>query len=103
MIVTNFYNNILLSIVLLIVCHLLGDYVLQTDYIAKTKGDNLYHLIVHCVLYCLPFLVIFGLTWQLIPLLGFHYIVDILKARFKIIPYWLDQVIHYLTLVIYFI
>lgn len=42
------------KIVILIMCHLIGDYVLQIDFIAKTKGQNLYHLFVHCALYCLP-------------------------------------------------
>ena len=28
----------------LILCHLVGDYVLQIDFIAKTKGQNFYHL-----------------------------------------------------------
>lgn len=39
----------------LVMCHLVGDYVLQIDFIAKTKGENWYHLLVHCLLYCLPF------------------------------------------------
>ena len=59
-------------IINLILCHLLGDYVLQIDFIAKTKGNNFYHLLVHCVLYCLPFYILFGLVWQLIPLLLLH-------------------------------
>ena len=94
---------ILNTIIRLILCHLLGDYVLQNDFIAKSKGNNLYHLVVHCLLYCLPFYIVFGLTWQLIPVLVLHNIVDLLKARYKLIPYWLDQVIHYITCLVYFI
>ena len=44
------------KVILLVFCHLVGDYVLQNDFIAKTKGSNWYHLFVHCALYCLPFL-----------------------------------------------
>jgi hypothetical protein len=44
----------------LIFCHLIGDYVLQIDFIAKTKGENMYHLLVHCFLYAVPFYVAFG-------------------------------------------
>ena len=44
----------------IILCHLFGDYVLQCDYIAKSKGDNWYHLFVHCALYTLPFCFCFG-------------------------------------------
>ena len=50
------------TILLIMFCHLVGDYVLQNDFIAKTKGTNWYHLFVHCTLYILPFYVAFGLT-----------------------------------------
>ena len=87
----------------LIFCHLVGDYVLQIDYIAKTKGSIFYHLIVHSALYCLPFYIVFGLVWQLIPLFILHIVIDLLKARYKLIPYWLDQLLHYLTCLLYLI
>ena len=87
----------------LLLCHLVGDYVLQIDFIAKSKGTNVYHLLVHCLLYSLPFYVVFGFVWQLIPLILLHIIIDLLKARYKLIPYWLDQVLHYLTCLLYLI
>lgn len=46
----------------LVLCHLVGDYVLQSDFLAKTKGESWYHLLVHCLLYCLPFYLAFGFT-----------------------------------------
>jgi len=91
------------TIVYFILCHLLGDYVLQVDFIAKSKGNNWYHLFVHCALYCLPFIVVFGLTWQIAVIFVTHLIVDSLKARFYKINYITDQVLHYLILIIYFI
>lgn len=103
----------------LILCHLLGDYVLQVDFIAKSKGTNVYHLLVHCLLYCLPFYVVFGFVWQLIPLLILHVVIDLLKATnlgiiikytttkiptfIKFMPYWLDQTLHYATCLLYLI
>ena len=87
----------------LVLCHLVGDYVLQIDFIAKSKGNNVYHLLVHCLLYCLPFYIAFGFVWQLIPLLLLHIVIDTLKARYKVMPYWLDQVLHYLTCLVYLI
>ena len=92
-----------MKIIDLIFCHLVGDYVLQIDFIAKSKGKNFYHLLVHCALYCLPFYIVFGYVWQLIPLFILHIIIDLLKAKYKLIPYWLDQVLHYLTCLLYFI
>ena len=87
----------------LIFCHLIGDYVLQTDFIAKTKGDNWYHLLVHCFLYIVPFFYVFGMTWQLAVILITHIIIDSLKARYKIINYTTDQVLHYLIMLVYLI
>lgn len=91
------------KIINLILCHLVGDYVLQIDFIANSKGKNMYHLIVHCLLYSLPFYLVFGFVWQLIPLISLHIVIDLLKARYKLIPYWLDQVLHYLTCLFYLI
>lgn len=87
----------------LIVCHLLGDYPLQIDYIAKTKGENWYHLLVHCFLYALPFYWLFGWNWQLLVVLISHVIIDALKARYKKISYITDQLLHYAVLIVYFI
>ena len=79
----------------LVFCHLIGDYVLQIDFIAKTKGENWYHLLVHCLLYILPFRIVYGVDWRLIPLLIIHIIIDALKARYKKITYVQDQIAHY--------
>ena len=84
-------------------CHLVGDYVLQIDFIAKTKGENWYHLLVHCLLYCLPFYLAFGFNWQLFVLFDIHVVVDAAKARYKKIEYVADQVIHYAVLLVYFV
>ena len=86
---------------LLVMCHCIGDYVLQTDFLAKTKGTNLYHLFVHCVLYLVPFAIVFGVDWKLGILLVSHFIIDILKAKYQKIRYVTDQVLHYLILTIY--
>lgn len=88
-------------VVLIVFCHMVGDCVLQSDFIATTKGSNYYHLFVHCVLYCLPFYVVFGLTWELGVILVSHIIIDSAKAKFKAIDYWQDQTLHYLAGMIY--
>ena len=84
----------------LILCHLIGDYVLQIDRIADTKGTNMYHLFVHCALYCAPFYFLFGVSWQLAFIFIAHVIVDLLKARYKKIDYKTDQILHYVVLMI---
>ena len=85
----------------LILCHLVGDHVLQLDHIAKSKGNNLYHLLVHCLLYTLPFYIMFGYDWRLLIIFLAHAIVDLLKAKYKKISYKTDQLIHFVTLLIY--
>ena len=87
----------------LIICHLFGDYPLQIDYIAQTKGKNWYHLIVHCILYCVPFYYFFGLNSQLILIFISHIIIDALKARYNVISYRFDQILHYAVLSVYFV
>ena len=87
----------------LLFSHLIGDYVLQCDFIAKTKGSNYYHLLVHCFLYCFPFYLFFGLNWQLYTIFFTHVIIDVLKARFNKITYTQDQILHYLIMLIYLI
>ena len=87
----------------LILCHFVGDYVLQIDFIAKTKGSNWWHLIAHCFLYSLPFYLAFGFCWQIGVIIGAHIIVDALKARWKKIGYVTDQIAHLATMLVYFI
>lgn len=88
----------------IIFCHLLGDYPLQQDFIAKTKGENWYHLFVHCALYCVPFAVVYGIDYKLLALFVSHFIIDALKARYKMISYADDQILHYvIALVLYLV
>lgn len=91
----------MIKLITLILCHLLGDYVLQIDYIAKSKGTNLYHLFVHCALYCVPLAIVFGIDYRLGIVFISHIVVDVLKARYKKINYTTDQILHYLMLMIY--
>lgn len=80
----------------IIFCHLVGDYVLQTDFIAKSKKENFYHMTVHCMLYVLPFYVVFGFTWKLIVLFFSHMVIDIMKVKYRVIEYMMDQILHYI-------
>lgn len=48
------------TILILVACHLIGDYVLQSNYLAMNKGKNWYEMFVHCFLYCIPFYFVFG-------------------------------------------
>ena len=53
--------TILQKLILLIMCHLVGDYVLQSNFIASTKGKNWYHFI--CTL-CVILCTVFNCIWM---------------------------------------
>lgn len=91
------------KIFLLLICHLIGDYVLQSNFLAETKGENWYHLFVHSVLYTVPFYICFGFNGGLIYLAVTHFIIDTLKARFNCLSYVGDQIGHYLIVACYFL
>lgn len=89
------------KIVILIMCHILGDYIFSTEYIATSKGENWYHMFVHCVTYCIPFAIIFGIDKLLLCIFITHFIIDTYKARYGFINYITDQVMHYVVLSLY--
>ena len=93
--------TVLEIVIYIIISHALGDYVLQSNYLASNKGKDDYILLIHCITYIVPFVFIFGITWQLIPLFVIHVIVDRLKARHNKINLWQDQTRHYLTALLY--
>jgi len=95
--------EIMITVLELIACHFIGDYILQTRFIAESKGENFYHLFIHCFTYCIPFYVLFGLNWQLIVVFVVHFITDPLKARWHKINYLTDQIIHFVVMSVYFI
>ncbi|MBC6695236.1 DUF3307 domain-containing protein [Terrisporobacter mayombei] len=94
----------------LLFAHSLGDYFLQTDYLAMNKGRDNYILCIHAILYTLAVGLIFrneiSHLWYWVILLS-HIPVDYIKAR-GITPnkfgdknaLILDQAIHYLILVL---
>jgi hypothetical protein len=80
---------------------MLGDYVMQTDFLARTKGESWWHLLAHCVTYTVPFAVVFGVDWRVAWLLLTHIVIDALKARWKVIDYLMDQSLHLLVTGVY--
>jgi len=85
----------------LIACHFIGDYLFQQDFIASTKGQNWYHLLIHCVLYSVPFYLCFGGSIWLFIITALHFPIDVLKARYKKINYVTDQILHFVLLAAY--
>ena len=88
-------KDIIQIIVWIIICHCLGDYFFQTEYLAINKGKDNYCLFVHCVNYCVPFILVFGLSLKILFIFIVHIIEDAGKARYNITSVYTDQIIHY--------
>ncbi len=56
--------------------HLLGDFVLQSDYMALKKNENTTRCFIHVVLYTIPFLIL-TLAWKaLLVIFVTHFLID---------------------------
>jgi Protein of unknown function (DUF3307) len=76
----------------LIGMHYLGDFALQSDYMASNKGKNLHVLVGHCMIHAM--LTFYASVWQF-ALLEFisHFTIDSLKCKGKI-SFNTDQFLH---------
>lgn len=92
--------DILYQLFMIASLHFIADYVVQTLFIAESKGDNWYHMIVHCVLYAFPFSVYYGFDWRIFLLIVSHTIIDAGKARYHVVSYTQDQIAHFIILVV---
>lgn len=64
-----------------LLCHLVGDYIFQSDYMAMNKAKETIPCLVHCILYTACFLIL-TLSWKALLFIGVsHFIFD----RFPII------------------
>lgn len=59
-----------------ILAHLWGDYVLQTDWMAQEKTRRWWPALVHGLLYTLPFLLITHAPAALVVIAGTHVLID---------------------------
>lgn len=59
-----------------LICHLVGDYLLQSDWMANNKTRSSWACAVHAVTYSLPFLFITRSPVTLAIIAGSHFIID---------------------------
>lgn len=59
-----------------LICHGLGDYVIQSDWMAHEKTHRWWPAIVHAVTYGLPFLVVTQSPAALALIIGTHAVID---------------------------
>src|SRR5579875_1147820 len=83
-------------------CHFVGDFAFQSTWMSVEKGKSWEINFYHCATYTAVF-VLFARPSLLaiMLLLVTHYIIDTLKARYKVIgPIWVDQSLHILTILL---
>ena len=67
--------------------HLLGDYIIQTDYQAVNKTKNIRIALLHAITYTLPFLLITTNIYTLLVICATHCIIDRYRLARYIIYY----------------
>ena len=99
-----------LSIIVIVVifAHFLGDFVLQTDYLAVNKGNNLYIMFAHAFMWtfciCAALLVVginihlTGFIWLLLS----HIVIDRWKCKLghNNKTFAIDQILHAITIIL---
>lgn len=90
------------TLLIWLACHFIGDFAFQSAWMSSEKGKSWEVNFYHCATYTATFVLFAQTSLQAtIALFVTHYIVDTLKARYKVIgPIWLDQLLHILTILL---
>ena len=67
-----------------LICHLIGDYVIQNHWMANAKTRSCVAAAVHAITYTLPFLMLTRSPLVLAIITGTHFLID----RFRLARYW---------------
>ncbi len=85
-------------------CHFVGDFAFQSTWMSVEKGKSWEVNFYHCATYTATFVLFvrpFPSLVAILVLLGTHFVVDALKARYKVIgPIWVDQLLHILAILL---
>ncbi|HYE32114.1 MAG TPA: DUF3307 domain-containing protein [Methylomirabilota bacterium] len=75
-----------------LLCHLIGDYILQSDWMATNKSKRSWPCLVHVLLYGLPFLFLSPSLTAMLVIIGTHFVID----RFwvgRLVAYWKNWIL----------
>lgn len=83
-------------------CHFVGDFAFQSTWMSIEKGKSWEVNFYHCATYTAVFVLFAHPSLIAIAiLLGTHFVIDSLKARYKVIgPIWVDQLLHIVAIVL---
>jgi hypothetical protein len=90
------------TLLIWLACHFVGDFAFQSTWMTIEKGKswevNFYHAATYTAVFVL---LAHPSILAAVVLFGTHFVVDPLKARYKVIgPIWVDQLLHVLTIVL---
>ncbi len=97
-----FFGIALQTLLIWLACHFVGDFAFQSAWMSMEKGKSWEVNFYHSATYTAVF-VLFAHSSPLATaiLLCTHFVVDPLKARYKLIgPIWLDQLLHIITILL---
>jgi hypothetical protein len=89
-------------IITLIACHFIADFPMQSDFLVLNKGKSWEINFYHAIIYASTFILFAHVSLSFAILLFVsHFIIDPMKARYKIIkPIWQDQILHFIVIAI---
>ncbi len=93
-----------MNLIYAMACHFIGDFPLQSEFLALNKGKSTEIMIYHVAIYTSLFILLGATAVQCSMIFFTHYIIDNLKARYGIIKsIWFDQLLHMTVLVVLFV
>ena len=94
-----------MNFLVLLACHFVGDFGLQTKWMADFKGKNWGINFYHAATYTAVFVLFanFSMLAALVLLVS-HFVIDPLKCRWELVKHvWVDQLLHFVVLVLIFL
>ena len=79
--------SIELKLIIGFILHLVGDYLLQNDWLAQNKTKSSLAAMMHAVVYSTPFIFICTSNWWFLICFG-HFLID----RYRLAVYWIKLV-----------
>lgn len=77
------------SLLLAIIGHLIGDYLIQNDWMALHKKDYWFHCVVHCFLWSTAVCLFAG--WGLLPWLSL-FLTHFAQDHANVVAWWMDLI-----------
>jgi hypothetical protein len=73
----------------IIMCHMVGDYLLQPNWMAELKTQVWWPAVIHGIVYTLPYLLLTTNVWALLMISVTHMVID----RYRLVKYiiWLKN------------